>query len=365
MKTQTQFAIFRLKSLPKQIWNYFCGVNDSRYAEWHRPDSYVLFARLYATIIFLFALIFTFWGQWNVDGVAQELSVNEAIYFSTVTVTTLGYGDILPTTGGQRIAVALEAVIGIATFGWLLVWVGQSISKKQHLEYLQQEQERRDKPLDPMFYSVAQSLTKFLVFYDDIDPRAGRSVTDFENHRFENGLVHVKSTGFDSSKFTKITEEIGRIDDCSKESFWLEETSQCLKDVDLAVAEAPVIDEVDLIREIKCFRSSALHGLELHKRISTIPSVQTVREHALAHEPIILAAEYFRSKLFAKSLGVETYQTYKYVGAQIEEKERREKKARRADALQKLGRTAGYGAKKIYSVIRSTSCKWVGNLTTR
>lgn len=44
----------------------------------------------------------------------------ECFYFSTIVVTTLGFGDITPTTDLGRIVVALEAMVGFLTFTLLV-----------------------------------------------------------------------------------------------------------------------------------------------------------------------------------------------------------------------------------------------------
>ena len=49
--------------------------------------------------------------------VGETKSFAEAIYFSTVTFTTLGFGDVTLTTT-WRLASALQAVSGILLFGW-------------------------------------------------------------------------------------------------------------------------------------------------------------------------------------------------------------------------------------------------------
>jgi hypothetical protein len=41
-------------------------------------------------------------------------------YFSAVTVTTLGFGDVTPVSSGARIAIALEAILGIIFVGLFL-----------------------------------------------------------------------------------------------------------------------------------------------------------------------------------------------------------------------------------------------------
>lgn len=44
----------------------------------------------------------------------------ESIYFSVVTITTLGYGDISPTTDAGRILTGIEALLGIVLIGLFL-----------------------------------------------------------------------------------------------------------------------------------------------------------------------------------------------------------------------------------------------------
>ena len=45
------------------------------------------------------------------------------VYFSSVTATTLGYGEIVPLTGLARVVVAIESVLGLVLMGTLVVWV--------------------------------------------------------------------------------------------------------------------------------------------------------------------------------------------------------------------------------------------------
>jgi len=47
-------------------------------------------------------------------------SFAHCIYFSTVTITTLGYGETYPITDGLRIAVSFEAILGIFVVGFAL-----------------------------------------------------------------------------------------------------------------------------------------------------------------------------------------------------------------------------------------------------
>ncbi|WP_219821756.1 potassium channel family protein [Sneathiella aquimaris] len=49
--------------------------------------------------------------------VGETTSMSEAVYFSTVTFTTLGYGDVILSEAWQLTA-SLQAVSGILLFGW-------------------------------------------------------------------------------------------------------------------------------------------------------------------------------------------------------------------------------------------------------
>ena len=44
-------------------------------------------------------------------------------YFSTVTATTLGYGEIVPITNSARTWVALESIVGLVFMGCIVYWV--------------------------------------------------------------------------------------------------------------------------------------------------------------------------------------------------------------------------------------------------
>ncbi len=86
---------------------------------------------LISYITTLFMIIFLFAGaylsnadEFMVNGVNNNLNFNEAIYFSTVTITTVGYGDILPVSNINRFLAASESflgmVINVALLGYVL-----------------------------------------------------------------------------------------------------------------------------------------------------------------------------------------------------------------------------------------------------
>ena len=71
---------------------------------------------LYLLLVPAFGVIYylnpSFWKE--------PLTIVQSVYFSVVTITTLGYGDIAPQTELARVLTALEAGLGIVTIGLFL-----------------------------------------------------------------------------------------------------------------------------------------------------------------------------------------------------------------------------------------------------
>lgn len=92
----------------------------------HSP---ILLGVSYLCLISIFSIIYWF----NSGSFEPCTTYIDSIYFSVVTITTLGYGDILPLTGLMKIAVSLEALIGIAFFGLLLNAFAYRLSNQEKL----------------------------------------------------------------------------------------------------------------------------------------------------------------------------------------------------------------------------------------
>ncbi len=77
------------------------------------------FLTFYSLLVILFASFYTivdhFSGRANfrIDGVVRALSFPESLYFSLTTLSTVGYGDISPTSNVVRLLIGLEIVCGI------------------------------------------------------------------------------------------------------------------------------------------------------------------------------------------------------------------------------------------------------------
>lgn len=92
---------------------------------------------LYLFLILFFGSIYwlfpCFWKE--------PLSFIQSIYFSVVTITTLGYGDILPITNAAMIFTAIESLLGILLIGLFLNSLAHKYSEREkELEtYLENE----------------------------------------------------------------------------------------------------------------------------------------------------------------------------------------------------------------------------------
>lgn len=69
----------------------------------------------FTELILDFAILFTILpaNSWKVGGVEKALSSFEALYYSAVTITTLGYGDITPVGRAARALSMFEVLSGI------------------------------------------------------------------------------------------------------------------------------------------------------------------------------------------------------------------------------------------------------------
>jgi voltage-gated potassium channel len=93
----------------------------------------------YLLLAFAFALIYNFMILRSPDSFKGALSTNnhfgDVIYFSLVTIATLGYGDIVPATNAARTVATIEAVIGQFYVAVIVaVLVGLFISQRMESE---------------------------------------------------------------------------------------------------------------------------------------------------------------------------------------------------------------------------------------
>ena len=82
-----------------------------------------------ATLISLFGFAYSHWPQIVTAG-HRSLTPFTPYYFSIVTYTTLGFGDVKPNSLAGEILVSLEVIMGYVTLGLLLAVLGDKIARR-------------------------------------------------------------------------------------------------------------------------------------------------------------------------------------------------------------------------------------------
>lgn len=70
--------------------------------------------------IFLFACFYMLFGLIENNNNQPITGLWQNIYFSTVTFTTLGYGNLVPANTAGEVIAAIEAIVGFAAFAFLI-----------------------------------------------------------------------------------------------------------------------------------------------------------------------------------------------------------------------------------------------------
>ncbi|MDO8511365.1 MAG: potassium channel family protein [Nanoarchaeota archaeon] len=94
--------------------------------------------KAYSKIIVAISALFT----WIVTGTLifhrlEAWSWVQAFYFSVATITTVGYGDLHPTTDLSRIVVSLYIISGVSISLVSLTVIGSSLLAKHEKDFLQ------------------------------------------------------------------------------------------------------------------------------------------------------------------------------------------------------------------------------------
>jgi hypothetical protein len=102
------------------IWWLFadCGRSLGRWAGW----SLVL--------ALLFALLFWSLGSTSFDTQHLDFSLLTMFYYSVVTFTTLGFGDIIPRTSTAAMCVTVEVILGYVMLGGLITIFASKLSRR-------------------------------------------------------------------------------------------------------------------------------------------------------------------------------------------------------------------------------------------
>ncbi len=77
------------------------------------------FLTFYSLIVIVFASVYTIYdratpdAQFRVDGVERQIEFLESLYFSVITLSTVGYGDITPVAYSVRIIASIQILLGV------------------------------------------------------------------------------------------------------------------------------------------------------------------------------------------------------------------------------------------------------------
>jgi hypothetical protein len=108
----------------------------------HRSPSW--YSTIYLVNVIIFSIVYWFFFSGDF-GPAQSLSYIASFYFSVVTVTTLGYGDITPNLDSNFLLITIitQVVFGVITIGLFLNSLSQKLSDIKDTER-KIEEERKE-----------------------------------------------------------------------------------------------------------------------------------------------------------------------------------------------------------------------------
>lgn len=131
-------------------------------------------AFLYLVLILLFGIIY-----WQCQSFWKEpLSFIQSIYFSIVTITTLGYGDIAPTNDTARLLAASEALFGLLLIGLFLNSIAYTITQLEEAR----RGESAKKHLKFQYYFFKEFVVSICIDEIDIDTKSN-SLKDIKKFR--------------------------------------------------------------------------------------------------------------------------------------------------------------------------------------
>lgn len=67
----------------------------------------------YSEVILWFASMYCYWRHWFGPGPNSLATAREAVYYSMLTMTTLGYGDIQPLIDNGRSIVTIQLMVAV------------------------------------------------------------------------------------------------------------------------------------------------------------------------------------------------------------------------------------------------------------
>lgn len=163
---------------------------------WHVVSNIrpIFWITLYLCLVPLFALFY--WllppGQFRIPD-AGGANYGDWVYYSIVTLTTLGFGDYTPCAAGSQWITAVEVLCGLVTIGFFLNAVGSMKSEidveseldKQRLVHQATEKEKLIKNTSILIFKLNQFLSYCYAVTTPLDKR-GKQLQYNENFNIDD-----------------------------------------------------------------------------------------------------------------------------------------------------------------------------------
>lgn len=111
------------------------GGFDAKESSRSRTIAGVVFLILITVYLSIGAMYFSMERGWNAV---------DCVYFSVLTLTTIGYGDLTPKSDGQKIFTIFYVLVGFCILGYALGHIGQYVAKREERLLMKQLKDARD-----------------------------------------------------------------------------------------------------------------------------------------------------------------------------------------------------------------------------
>lgn len=222
-------------------------------------------------IILIFGLIYYFIGLYSatIYSASHELNFLDHIYFSFVTATTVGYGDIFP-LGFGKILVAIESIISLLIYGVViskLVYFKQEVILEEIYKISFEERLNR---LRSTLY----------LFRADLSKRTAR----IENKTISN--VEIRDLPITMNTFNNALSDIIRLTEGNKHDEFVKKLDHVHLELLLNSVSLSTIKLIDLIKSLRYFKyykdfwnnQSAINALTAIKS-SLGKIIETYKDH--------------------------------------------------------------------------------------
>lgn len=120
---------------------------------------------IYIVTILAFALIY--WSAPE-NSLKENLNFIKSLYFSIVTITTLGYGDVLPKDNLFMLLISLEAIVGVLIIGLFLNSLWNKYTSTLEKEKMQDFKEKNDMLFSYYLLVVEEAMNLYKLIISEI-----------------------------------------------------------------------------------------------------------------------------------------------------------------------------------------------------